>query len=400
MVKRKSKHTCRKRAAHNGGGKRKPAVAPVAPGTAAGAASAPSSGSESDHSALRMNVMAKAVKTSADASPRASRAWTPLPSARASPRVTTPQPTISETEKALRNAQKLRAQIEALMLRPVAQLNRDQQQKLVRYVEVAQEVERLQAALATMVHAPEDANASSSSGGEEDALPEMGETSAAPQHQRHVQLSSCGSDASSCRGSSSSASACDSSHASASLSLASVVSATAHELSEYYEEPRPPTPPTPPPPLRRSDVAAGTSTDDAYAERERWVRQVQATFRRKAAQRRRRAREEASQAATNAFAYALEHRTLKKHQLLMVEHVLRPRALGQPNGRLRGDFLQLYGDSRMRGPQKDGKQGKSKLDSLDGAELGALSRILPIHRISNTRIQQQHIMGHSQWLCS
>ena len=240
MVKRKSKHTCRKRAAHNGGGKRKPAVAPVAPGTAAGAASAPSSGSESDHSALRMNVMAKAVKTSADASPRASRAWTPLPSARASPRVTTPQPTISETEKALRNAQKLRAQIEALMLRPVAQLNRDQQQKLVRYVEVAQEVERLQAALATMVHAPEDANASSSSGGEEDALPEMGETSAAPQHQRHVQLSSCGSDASSCRGSSSSASACDSSHASASLSLASVVSATAHELSEYYEEPRPP----------------------------------------------------------------------------------------------------------------------------------------------------------------
>ena len=90
MVKRKSKHTCRKRAAHNGGGKRKPAVAPVAPGTAAGAASAPSSGSESDHSALRMNVMAKAVKTSADASPRASRAWTPLPSARASPRVTTP----------------------------------------------------------------------------------------------------------------------------------------------------------------------------------------------------------------------------------------------------------------------------------------------------------------------
>ena len=115
MVKRKSKHTCRKRAAHNGGGKRKPAVAPVAPGTAAGAASAPSSGSESDHSALRMNVMAKAVKTSADASPRASRAWTPLPSARASPRVTRitrPQPTISATEKALRNVPKLRAQIE------------------------------------------------------------------------------------------------------------------------------------------------------------------------------------------------------------------------------------------------------------------------------------------------
>lgn len=78
-------------------------------------------------------------------------------------------------------------------------------------------------------------------------------------------------------------------------------------------------------------MAAGTSTEEAYAERERWVRQVQAIFRRKAAQRRRRAREAASQAATGAFSHALERRTLKKHQMLMVEHVLQPRALGQPN---------------------------------------------------------------------
>ena len=153
MAKKKSRHTCRKGAAHHGGGKRPLRVALEAPAQAASAASAPSSGSDSDDSALRLNAAPKATKLFADASPRASpRAWTPL----ASPRATTPQPTIVDIERALRNSQKLARQIEGLMLKPISTLNHDQQTKLSRYSEVALEVERLQAALAATVQTLED----------------------------------------------------------------------------------------------------------------------------------------------------------------------------------------------------------------------------------------------------
>ena len=347
MAKRKSKLSSKKRASTHGGGKRQLPRACVVPADAAGSHPEASSHSESDES--EPGPWSKAAKNWADASPRG-------PSRASTPPAGDPAPSNEEIEKRLRKARKLFREIEALMLKDVKTLDHQAQAKLLRYLDVRQDVEALEAQLAAMLQAPGDVAAPS----QESSDGELGaDDGVAAQYRDADDGSEVGSS---------------SKGAGSSLSLASVVLATAHGASVFFEQPPPPTPPQPPPALRRSDVAAaGTSRENAYADRERWVRQLQGIYRRKLAQRRRRAQEAASQAAVDAFGFALERRSLRKYQLLLVEHVLQPRTFGQPNGRLRGDFLQLYGDSRMREPSRDGKQGKSKLASLPGDELGALS---------------------------
>ena len=357
----KSKLTCRKKAAANGGGRRPPPKQ----SQPAGAASESASSSGSDESELRSNPTSKAAKSFAGASPRASsRATTPRASEVPSSRASSPPPSQVEIEKELRKWQKKQRDIADLMQRRVQTLNADQQAKLLRYEEVEREVARYQAAFAAVVVEPE--------GTVEDADGEQEGGDAAM-----MQYRAQGSEASS----SASGAA---SRASSRLSLGSVVSAAAGGPSEFYEDPPPPTPPPAPPPLRRSAVEAGASADDAYSEQQQRVRQIQATFRRKMAQRRR-AHEAAGQAAMDAFSLALERRSLRSRQVLMVEHVLQPRALGQPNGRLRTDFLENYHNSRRREPTRDGKRGKSKLPSTPEEELGALSGLQSLQTSSLSR---------------
>lgn len=225
----------------------------------------------------------RAPKLSADASPRASRRDTPPP-----------ELTTAEIERQLRNAQKLLREILKLMEKPVEAMNNDQRAKLLRYGDTQSEVDRLQSALAADVAEPEDTGSAFASG-EEGADYEMDPDAAAASAARYRIHPADEYSEASC-----------SSGTSGRLSLGSVVSAASYQPSEYYVEPPPPTPPPPPPPLRRSDVKANISAADAYSMQERIVRQIQASYRRKLAQRQRRVREAASQAAIGAFEVALE----------------------------------------------------------------------------------------------
>ena len=283
-------------------------------------------------------------------------------SPRASSRPTTPgplgpaglvSPSTEALEKRLRAARKKLRQIEKLMTKPVAELNHQQQEKLIKHTETAEAVRQLEGELAAALHDPADSPAN---------VEEEG---------AHAFASRYREDGSSSEGDAASSSSC--SHSNSSISLASVVAAADHRPSEYYEEPPPPTPTPPGPPLRRSNVTDGASAEDAYAKQQAAARQMQAVHRRKAAQRLRRAREEASRAALETLSLALERRALQTHQLLMVEHVMQPRTLGQPNGRLRLDFTELRGNTRMREPECDGKRGKSKLSPAPNDELLELS---------------------------
>ena len=297
MVKRKSKLSGKKRASKHGGGCRAPPKVMTAPPQPAAAISAVTSGSDSDDSELNMNPAAKASKAVAGASPRASSLATPRASEVPSRAPSPPPARLTSGEKELRKQLKKMREIERLTSREPSTLDARQQEKVLLYGAVKLEIERLQAALAAAVVEPEGA---AEGAGEEQEQVEDGDAGMA-QFREHG-----GSEASSDASGSSS-------RASSALSLGSVVAAAAGEPSEFYEEPPPPTPPQPAPPLRRSAVEAGASAAHAYSEQECHVRQIQASFRRKTAQRRRRAREAASQAASEAFSLlysGAESRTL------------------------------------------------------------------------------------------
>jgi len=259
MPPKKVRHTSRKRAAYNGGGRRPPPKLHAQPPAPIGAESAHANISDSDDSELCVSMASKAAKLSTAASPRdSSRASSPP--GRSAP------PESVELETQLRRSRKTLREIEGLMHRPVATLDRQAQAKLLRFGEVTHEVDRLETALAATLRAPEEAEADVSSAACSAESEEDDDADGATTAERYRDHGECSSEAGSV----------SSSTGASRLSLGSVVSATAHQPSEFYEEPAPPTPPQPPPALRRSDVAAGTSTEEAYAERERWVRQVQA----------------------------------------------------------------------------------------------------------------------------
>jgi hypothetical protein len=139
--------------------------------------------------------------------------------------------------------------------------------------------------------------------------------------------------------------------------------------------PRPMPLPPPLPPVRRSDVAASSSLEETSRRQEEEqataATRLQQQYRRSEAQLQdRRAREKAAKDAAAGIAGGLERNRLHPDAVLAIEHVLQEQTFGQPNGRLRLDFLQLRGDSRSRHPMRGGKQGKSKLPAcpnLDGS---------------------------------
>ena len=168
------------------------------------------------------------------------------------------------------------------------------------------------------------------------------------------------------------------------VSLADLSATIAGEASPPVLSPKP-APPAPP--LRRSQVPDGVSAEAAAAAAATIQRQH---HRRAEQQRQRRERAAAMQAAADAFCHALETRNLRTWQLLMVEHVLQPENFGLPDGRLRLDFTQARGDSRKRGPRRDGKQGKSMLFSLPQKELTSMARLQSVLLRSNQLLEVAH----------
>ena len=89
-------------------------------------------------------------------------------SPRASSRPTTPgplgpaglvSPSTEALEKRLRAARKKLRQIEKLMTKPVAELNHQQQEKLIKHTETAEAVRQLEGELAAALHDPADSPA-------------------------------------------------------------------------------------------------------------------------------------------------------------------------------------------------------------------------------------------------
>ena len=155
------------------------------------------------------------------------------------------------------------------------------------------------------------------------------------------------------------------SRAGSSVSLASLTSAASGEGFE----PGPPPPPQQLAPLRRSSTSTGSSVEEHAAR-------VIKSERRRVAQWRRREREKAVRAGVKAFSNALERRMLDPDQVLLMEHVLQPHALCQPNGRLRFDFVNARGDSRARGAATgDREKGESLLEPVPQSELLNLSAL-------------------------
>ena len=335
MPDKKKPRLDKRKGAKRPGSRKKPTPSST-PGSGKSGAATDSDGSSD---AELRQVIAKAAKTSTDATPRS----TP----RSTPGAATPVVSLDHVERLhrkLRNAQKKLRQIEALSILQQDQLNPQQRTKLASWHATKTAVDALAAeleALGSVAELPSRTVARAA-----ESLTELQARSEA--------------DASS--------------RPSSSLSMHDLSSHVANLMNPDIEVDSIPVPvPPPQPTVRRSDIAASSSLEEARlqqaVEQAAAAAVLQQQHRRAEAQRRRRAREKASKAAGDAFAAALERRCLDVDVLLAVEHVLQPRTYGQPNGRLRLDFLQLRGDSRARGPMRGEKQDKSKLPAvthLDG----------------------------------